>query len=64
MAAALAWEIRDACATARDMAVLEAQLDDPSTAPGDVAFSCTELIPSASDLPSATDRLERRARAL
>ena len=57
VAAALAWDIRDACATAQDMAVLEAQLDDPGVAPEDVAFDCTDLIPGADDLPSAGDLL-------
>ncbi len=53
--AALAWEVQAACDTARDMAVLEAMLDDPTADPEvlGAAYRCTDLIPAAEDLPTA-----------
>ncbi|MEM8553586.1 MAG: hypothetical protein AAGF71_02050 [Pseudomonadota bacterium] len=58
--AALAWEIRDACATARDMAVLEGMVDDPNADPEALAnaFSCADLIPEAESLPTSQDLLD------
>jgi len=48
-AAALAWDLRDACATAADLAVLEGQLDDPGADPEALrsGFDCRSLLKGA-----------------
>lgn len=56
IAAALAFDVKDACDTARDMAGLEAALDaetDPDAARQSamLAFDCRSIVPSFEDLP-------------
>jgi hypothetical protein len=60
IAGALAADVKDACDTAKDMAGLQAALDDetdPESARQKAieAFDCTELIPNYDDLPEKED---------
>lgn len=64
IAGALAYEIRDACDTARDMAGLEAMAANPrdpeaAFAEATGAFDCRDLIPQAGDLPGRDEIWQR-----
>lgn len=60
IAGSLAYDVKDACDTARDMAALDAAATAPADpeaahAAAEAEFACTTLIPGAADLPTAED---------